>query len=378
VTALVRLEDVRVDGHEQPRLVLDELEVRLGETLAVLGPTGAGKSTLLGVLNTLTRPSHGRYLWRGAPVELPAPLSLRRRMAMAFQDPLPLGRSVFANVAYGLKLRGVRGTAIAERVQRTLRLFGIADLAQRPAHAISGGEAQRTALARAVVLEPEFLLLDEPLASLDPDTRERLGDELRRIIQGCGLTCVWVTHDQSEARAIADRVAVLDRGRLLQVGEVAEVFGRPATAQVARFVRVRNLLVGRIVAAEAGRARVAVAGTELEVASPLAAGSAVLVCVRPEDVSITVAEDDARDALVGTIVERRPRGALVELTIDCGEPVVAAVPGRIAAGIGGGARVCVRLAAEAAHLVPAEDGTPAAATPPANETERDVTDAAVS
>jgi ABC-type Fe3+/spermidine/putrescine transport system ATPase subunit len=275
-------------------------------------------------------------------------------MAMAFQEPLLFHGSVFDNVAYGLRLRGVDGAALARRVQATLELFGIETLAAQAARTLSGGEAQRTALARAVVLEPDLLLLDEPLASLDPPTKERLEGELRKVIRARGLTCAYVTHDQGEARRMADRVAVLDAGALLQVGAPDDVFLRPASARVARFVGARNLLAGTVVAP----ARVAVGDHTLATAPAPDGATAVLVCIRPEDV-VLARDADAADAnrLRATVRELRPLGATTEVHLDCGFPLVALVtrPQVEALGLRAGAPVDASLRPAAAHLIPDTD-----------------------
>jgi ABC-type Fe3+/spermidine/putrescine transport system ATPase subunit len=363
VTALLRLEEVLVRAGGATLLDVAAVEVAAGETLAILGQTGAGKSTLLRVMNALLRPARGRFLWRGEEVRLPVPTSVRQRMAMAFQEPLLFHGTVFENVAYGLRLRGVSGAELERRVMEALRLFGIEGLARRAERTLSGGEAQRTALARAVVVEPDLLLLDEPLASLDPPTKERLEGELRRVIRARGLTCAYVTHDQGEAQRVADRVAVLDAGALLQVGTPDDVFLRPASERVARFVGTRNLLPGTVVERSAGGARVAV-GDRTITAGPAPEGAtAVLVCVRPEEVVLSRAGGEAEGAPAGanrlraTVREVRPLGATTDVHLDCGFPLVALLTRRGAEELElrEGTAVLASFRAAAAHLIPAPD-----------------------
>ena len=223
------------DGH----VILDvpALDVRAGEILAVIGPNGAGKSTLLRVMGLLETPEAGTVRVGGETVLPGRALALRRRMASAFQEPLLTDASVLDNVALGLRFRRVAAAEQRARSFRWLERFGIASLAARQARTLSGGEAQRTALARALVLEPDLLLLDEPFSSLDQPTREDLLGELGRILREDARTTVLVTHDRGEALALSDRVAVLMDGCVRQLDETARVFRAPVSDAVARFVR---------------------------------------------------------------------------------------------------------------------------------------------
>ncbi|HEY3358818.1 MAG TPA: ABC transporter ATP-binding protein [Polyangia bacterium] len=349
MTALLAVEDLEVAAGRRALLRVAALAVREGEVLAVIGATGAGKTTLLTALHGLARPARGRFSWRGAAVPVPLPIAVRRRIAMVFQDPLLLHGTVHDNVAYGLRLRGVARAAVDARVGEALRGLHVEALAARPVARLSGGEAQRVALARAVVLRPDLLLLDEPLASLDPGTRERIAAELRAVIRAAGLTCVHVTHDQEEAQAVGDRIAVIDEGRLAQLGAPEEVFLRPATARVAALVRTRNLLPGEVVAAAGGETTVSLGPHRIAVAAGAPPGP-VLVCVRPEAVTLAVAPG-ARNALPGVVVAARPAGALVELTLDCGGVSLVALAARAAAAAPG-TKITAVLAPGAVHLIP--------------------------
>jgi tungstate transport system ATP-binding protein len=234
---LVELRDIQVrrSGH----LILDvpKLEIFPGELLGIIGPNGAGKSTLAMVLALLERPSAGSIAFHGNTVDWHGDLlSLRRRTAMMLQEPLLFDTTVFDNVATGLRFRGSPKTEIRERVETWLERIGIAHLARRPARTLSGGEAQRTSLARALVLEPELLILDEPFRAVDPPTREELlVDALPHL--RAGLTTVLISHDHDEAFSVTDRLGVMMAGRIGQLNEPRAVLERPASVEIARFIR---------------------------------------------------------------------------------------------------------------------------------------------
>ncbi len=342
------------------RTVLDVpgLVVREGEVLAIIGPNGAGKSTLLRVLGLLETPERGSVAFRGTVARSAAErLAVRRRMASVFQDPLLCDTTVAANARLALAFRGV-GRAEAERRARPwLERLGIAHLADRPARTISGGEEQRTSLARAFAAEPEVLLLDEPFAALDPPTREALLDELTALLGEAATTAIFVTHDRAEALRLGHRVAVLLDGRLAQIGRPEEVFGAPADEAVARLVGVENLLVGRVVGARDGLVEVDVGGHVVTVAGAARLGDEALVGLRPEDLLIEAPGSgrltSARNRLAGAVLQVAPLGALYRIGVDCGVRLTAVVtrPAVEALGLAPGARVAVSFKATAAHLI---------------------------
>jgi tungstate transport system ATP-binding protein len=361
--ALVELREAQVVRGSRVTLDVPALSVNEGEVLAVIGPNGAGKSTLLRLLGALERPASGELRFRGAPVRPAEALAVRRRMAVVFQDPLLADRSVFDNVALGLRFRHVPAALIAPRVTRWMERFGIGHLAALPARTLSGGEAQRTALARALVLEPELLLLDEPFSALDQPTRERLLQDLRAILRAEATTTVLVTHHRGEALALGDRVAVLMGGRLLQVGLAGEVFRSPTSEEVARFVGMETMVECRVVD-RAGACLVLEAGPhEVRSAGSAALGDRVLLCLRPEDVRVAPgpvrgADGGGANRLPGTVVQLVPAPLHVRVTVDCGFRVVALATHREAAAgaLVDGAQVNVEFDASAAHLIPVAAG----------------------
>lgn len=241
MSALYTLEQVRHAYGVGPaaRTVLDiaALDIRAGEILAIVGPSGAGKSTLLRLLNFLETPSSGRLGYDGQRVVPEPPLDVLRQVTTVFQRPVMLSGTVRANVAYGLRLRGRAAAADAADVEAALERVGLAALAGRAARTLSGGEAQRTALARALVLRPRVLLLDEPTANLDPYNVGLIEDLVREQNQSHATTVVLVTHNVFQARRLAQRAAFLLAGSLVEAAPAEAFFSAPQDPRTGAFVR---------------------------------------------------------------------------------------------------------------------------------------------
>ncbi len=227
------------------------LTIEPGEVLAVIGPNGAGKSSLLHALALLLPVSFGEYRWMGRPVNLPQEaLALRREMAVVFQEALLLDGSVLENAGLGLKLRGQAASAWRPAAQAMLDRLGIGHLAKRSARQLSGGEAQRVSIARALATKPRLLCLDEPFGALDVLARHALLKDLKGLLASEGTAAFFVTHDFTEIPPMADRVAVIDQGQILQIGTPHEVFNQPATPLVRDLVQVAHDLVRTLQRAE--------------------------------------------------------------------------------------------------------------------------------
>jgi putrescine transport system ATP-binding protein len=279
------------------------LDINEGEFFALLGPSGCGKTTLLRLIAGFERPSAGRILLDG--IDLAPVPPYRRPVNMMFQSyALFPHLSVEANVAFGLKQEGLPKQEIARRVADMLALVKLENLGLRKPHELSGGQRQRVALARSLVKRPRMLLLDEPLAALDKKLRDETRFELMALQRRLGLTFIIVTHDQSEAMIVADRIAVMDRGRLVQVAAPAEIYERPNSRWVADFIGDINLFEGRV--GDDGASVEGTAAGRLRVAAPIEAEprTTVWVAVRPERMRLSRDKPSASDNVIaGTISE---------------------------------------------------------------------------
>jgi len=335
---LLTVRSLRVEADGRTLLSVPALEIARGEVLALIGPNGAGKSTLLQTLAGLRTPVAGALRFDGQAVDLHTPpLAFRRRLAVVFQEPLLFDTTVEENVASGLKLRRLNKKVIRQRVAPWLERLGIRHLAQRQARTLSGGEAQRTSLARAFVLDPDLLLLDEPFSALDPVTREALTEAFHRLQRQTQVTALFVTHDRLEALRLGDRIAVMDQGAILQLGTPEEVFSQPVSETVASFVGIETILRGRVESQADGFAEVQIgSGAPVAVVSSLPVGAKVTVCIRPEEVTLLAPTvgviqqlprqpSSARNHFAGQVNKILPWGVAFKVHLDCGFPLVAFV-----------------------------------------------------
>jgi putative spermidine/putrescine transport system ATP-binding protein len=299
---------------------LDGLSLTLapGELVALLGPSGCGKTTALRLLAGLEESDGGRVVIGGDDVTgLPAN---KRNIGMVFQAYSLFPHMVaWENVAFGLQMRGVGTAERKKRALETLEIVGLGRFANRYANQMSGGQQQRVALARALAIQPQVLLLDEPLSALDAKVRSRLRDEIRRVQLEVGITTLFVTHDQEEALAIADRVGVMQAGKLEQLGPPTLVYSRPATPFVADFVGLTNRMEGNV-----RSGAVEVRGQSIPLVHPDVADGPATALVRPEAVSIAGDGEAAQGPLVGTVIAVAFLGAVSRVTVDLGDTTVLA------------------------------------------------------
>jgi len=311
-----------------PHVALDDvsLEVKRSEFVTLLGQSGSGKTTLLRIIAGLTRPTSGAVSIAGRDVTALA--AQHRGVGFVFQNyALFPHLTVFENIAYPLRIRRIRGQELERRVQAALARIHLPAVGQRYPSELSGGQQQRVAVARALIYEPAVLLMDEPLGALDRKLRRHMQLELRQLHEDLGITCIYVTHDQEEALTMSDRVVVMHDGRILQVGEPADVYRRPASGFVADFVGSTNMLDGTITAAGADGLVVQInQGTVLRLPprAGVVSGSRVRLAVRPEQIVLDAddSEDVHLEAMVKSIVFV---GNVVDVTctLPSGEELVA-------------------------------------------------------
>jgi putative spermidine/putrescine transport system ATP-binding protein len=321
------------------------LDIARGETVVLLGPSGCGKTTVLRIIAGLEQPdAGGRVKFNDADVtHLPIE---RRNIGMVFQSyALFPNMNVADNIGYGLKIRGIAAAERKARVAELVALTGIEGLERRRIDQLSGGQRQRVALARAVAVRPSALLLDEPLTALDAALRDRLRGELNRLLRTLGITTVYVTHDQAEAMALGDRVVVMRKGAIAQIGTPREVYFSPASRFVAEFIGAAN-----IVEADSTGGALALPGGRLQLANG-AAGGAVVAMIRPEAIAIT---SPAGATLVGEVDSVSFTGDRQRLSVSraAAKPLLVDVPNAIA--VKAGDRVGLAVDPAAIRLLPGE------------------------
>lgn len=307
------------------RKVLDipSLGIVPGGVLVIIGPNGSGKTTLLLSLSLLLKPASGDIFYNGNPVSYgDEALKLRRRFAVLFQEPLLLSGTVWDNVTLGLRLRHTQKEEIKARAGKWLERFGIAHLASRQARSLSGGEAKRASLARAFVLEPEVLFLDEPFAALDTPTHQSLLEDFQTVLHETKISTVMVTHELEEALILGDRAAVLIKGRIRQTGTPREVISSPADEEVAAFVKGGNILHGRLILRDDGRVFIKVGNQQIEAAPGPVTADELAVFLHYDDITIsdgrvTESGNGPANRFKGIITQLLPLNSQVRLNVAC-------------------------------------------------------------
>ena len=298
-----------------------DLEIDEGEFIALMGPSGCGKTTTLRMIAGLEDPSSGEVRLNGERINERKPWERDTPMVWQSLALFPY-LSVRGNVEFGLKMRGMPGKERRARTLKWLEQVGIADYANRNIAQLSGGEQQRVALARALVTEPRILLLDEPLSALDAHLRVRMQAEITQLQRRLGITFVYVTHNQSEAFAMASRVVIMDAGLIQQIGAPREVYRAPANRFVAEFVGTNNIIEGRVRAAEGGRIVVDTAQGDIDAATPvgraLAVDDAINLVVSADRVALAARTETHRNSVTGAVISEEFIGSVVTLHLDIG------------------------------------------------------------
>jgi putative spermidine/putrescine transport system ATP-binding protein len=313
------LELTNVQKHFGDVVAVDDfnLFVERGEFVSFLGPSGCGKTTTLRMIAGFEQPTGGTIVVDGSDITHRPPN--RRNVGMVFQSyALFPNMTVADNIGFGLKVRGRPRKEISKRVSELLDLIHLADRGGRFPYQLSGGQQQRVALARALAIEPQVLLLDEPLSALDAKIRITLRKEIRSIQRQLGITTIYVTHDQEEALSLSDRVVVMNEGRIEQIGSPADIYNFPATPFVASFVGTLNLLAAQVV--DASAARLSVAGQEVRASKPVEGarnGATVTLAVRPEGIELR--SDGGANRLSGVMEDASFLGSIVRIRIRLGD-----------------------------------------------------------
>jgi tungstate transport system ATP-binding protein len=331
--------------------------LRRNETVALIGPNGTGKSSFLLALAGLLPLESGEIVFRQRAI-VPgfASTEYRRKLAMVFQEPLLFDTTVFENVAVGLKLRHLGRSEINVRVKSCLDRFRIAHLADRSARKLSGGEAQRTSLARAFATNPEIILLDEPFVALDPPARQALSDDLEQVLRESGTTAILTTHDQMDALRLADRMVVMQQGEIVQSGTPSSVHNQPANEFVATFVGMENIFSGTVKEADNGLFSVSVAGQTMEIMGAGAPQESVVICIRPEHVVISLTNPEAatstRNIFPCSVSKIIQLGLFTKIYLDCGFSLVASITNQSLESLAlkPGSRVYASFKATAVHV----------------------------
>lgn len=313
---MIKIENVRLSYPGGFNLAIDKLSVEEGKIFALIGPNGAGKTTLLNIISLFERPGAGSIEVFGQDIlNAKNTLSFRRRISVVFSQPYLLNDTVQNNIALPLRLRKIKDNAAAEKM---CEFFKIAHLKTRNALQISQGEAHRVSLARAFVTEPKLVLLDEPFLSLDPSYKDDLLVDLRRIIKAHRITTFLVTQDQLEALSLADELAMIKEGRVLQQGKPLDVFNRPLSKEVADFVGIETIVEGRIIRKEDSLCFVKVNDLVLEAISVYNIGDKVYVCIRPEDVILYShpEKSSCRNQFKAKIIKLEPWMLHYKLTLE--------------------------------------------------------------
>lgn len=320
--SMIKIQNIRKEFGDAKVLTGVYEEIKRGEIFAIIGPSGQGKTTLLRILNLLETPSSGTILFDTVPIQNGGTTEIRRKMGMVFQSPVAFRESVFENIALGLRYRGFSKDEITAKVKKKLDEIGLVGYEDRKATTLSGGEKQRVSLARIMITEPDLLILDEPTANLDPVSTEVIENLIRYYNQTYGTTVIMSTHDLIQGQRLADRVAVMMNGRFVQSGTIFDVFTRPCSKDVAKFIGIGNILSGSVTLNESGLSMIDIQGVKIHAIGEMPVGTRVTIAIRPEDITLHSGPDQktsARNVIPGVIQSVRPFGIISLIDVKTGD-----------------------------------------------------------
>jgi len=347
-------------------LNIKHLYSKSNRVLTIIGPNGSGKSTLIRLVNLLEKPDRGYIFFDGKEVSNSKinQSEVRKKMAVVFQEPLLFSTSVYANILMGVKIRKIKFFKVNDRYDYLINKLRLGSLLNRSIKDLSGGEKQRVSLARALVMDPKLLLLDEPLANIDQQSRESLRTDLFEVLKSFGKAIIYVTHDRNEAMILADEIAVINNGKIEQFGSKEEVFRRPVNEFVAKFVGVETIINGIVLESGNGVCRVRVKNNknpgqflEIFAASKISKGCKVMAAIRPEDVvlynvDLLQGKSSALNLFHGRVSNIRDIGIFKKIDIDCGFKLVSFITQNSVErlGLGTGKKVDAAVKATSVHL----------------------------
>ncbi|MHA2423942.1 MAG: ABC transporter ATP-binding protein [Candidatus Thorarchaeota archaeon] len=319
-----------------------------GEMVTLLGPSGSGKTTTLRMVAGFISPDSGSLRFNGNDVVELHPRE--RKIGMVVQSvALFPNMPVFQNISFALDVAGWDHEVTVSRVEELAELLGIKDLLLRRIDEISGGEAQRVALARALVLEPQLLLLDEPFSALDPQLRQHLQEEIRELQQRLGITTIYVTHSQSEAFAISDKIAILNEGVIIQTGTPNELYENPQTEFVARFIGGGSILKGKVRESKDGLLEIEIGKSSIMIEGKTQSGRQVALSIKPEDVTII---DSSQNGILASIVSITPQVGHYRILLDIqGQNIVTDVSSTIALNYSHGQEVFLEISSTGVDVI---------------------------
>ncbi len=350
---MIEIENLDIDL-EEFKLRDINLSINKGEVFVILGPSGAGKTVLLETIAGFFPPKNGSIILDGNFAnDLPPE---KRNIGFIYQDYVLFPHlTVKDNILFGVRYRNIDG--IEKKFEEIVKIFNIENILHRKPCTLSGGEQQRVSLARALIMEPRLLLFDEPLSSLDKKVRENLREELRIILKRMNQTSLFVTHDQTEALVIADRIAIMRDGKIIQVGKPDEIFNSPVNEFVADFVGVETVLEGKVISRIDGLVVADVNGFKIEALADVPVGEKILMAIRPENVTVSISKEkkrsSARNNFNARVKKLTPLGAVVKVIFDCGFPLIALVTKQSAEDLGlkKGREVLISFKATAVHVI---------------------------